>query len=275
MYPILWHNRELLWTLVKRDLKVRYKASVLGFFWSFCKPLLLTLVLLAVFSNVPKFNLEAPGLPFVLHLLVGVLAWSFFSGAVNEGMYSILSNSDLVKKVKLPAEVLPAASVVSNLIHFILAQAVLLFFLVVFGVWPTGWILLAPVPILMLAAFALSLAAMTAALNVFYRDVVSIMEIVMQAWFYGTPIFYALYHAKGLLLEKLGPWAYWLYAANPLTPIVLAYRRCMLASKLHPREAADAHLLALLGLALFLIVVTHLVCYAVFRRFRPRFADEL
>ena len=110
MYRTLWQNRELLWTLVKRDLKVRYKASVLGFFWSFCKPLLLTLVLLTVFSNIPKFNLRAPDLPFVMHLLVGVLAWSFFSGAVNDGMFSILNNADLVKKVKLPAEVLPAAT---------------------------------------------------------------------------------------------------------------------------------------------------------------------
>lgn len=275
MYPILWHNRELLWTLVKRDLKVRYKASVLGFFWSFCKPLLLTLVLLAVFSNVPKFELAAKELPFVLHLLVGVLAFTFFSGAVNEGMFSILSNADLVKKVKLPAEVLPAASVISNLIHFILAQAVLLFFITIFGVMPTGWILLAPIPILMLAAFALSLATLTSALNVFYRDVSSIMEIVMQAWFYGTPVFYALYHAEGILREKVGAWGYWLYVSNPITPLVLAYRRCVLAAKLDPREVTDSHLLALLGIALVIIIITHIICYAVFRRFRPRFADEL
>ncbi|GAB4311645.1 MAG: ABC transporter permease [Candidatus Sumerlaeia bacterium] len=275
MYFVLWHNRELLWTLVKRDLKVRYKASVLGFFWSFCKPLLLTLVLLAVFSNVPRFELQAPRLPFVLHLLAGVLAWSFFSGSVHEGMFSILSNADLVKKVKLPVETLPAASVCSNLIHFLLAQCVLLFFCIVFGVPPTGWIVLAPIPILLLTALALSVASLTAALNVFYRDVVSIMEIVMQAWFYGTPIFYALYHARGVLLDRLGPWAYWLFVSNPLTPIVLAYRRCILAGALEPRETPDGHLLVLLALACVVIFIVHLISVAVFRRLRPRFADEL
>jgi ABC-type polysaccharide/polyol phosphate export permease len=102
------------------------------------------------------------------------------------------------------------------------------------------------------------------------------MEIVLQAWFYGTPIFYALYHARDIILTKAGPLFWWIYLSNPLSTIVVAYRRLVLAGRLSETpEIADVKLLILLAATLAGAIVLHFICYAVFKHYKPRFADEL
>ena len=113
----LWKTQNLLINLVRRDLTIRYKSSVLGFFWSFIKPLALTAVFYVVFEVILGMELRTETIPITLHLLIGILAWTFFSGATSEAMHTILANANLIKKVRLPLEVFPMAVVCSHLIQ--------------------------------------------------------------------------------------------------------------------------------------------------------------
>ena len=143
MIRTLWKKRELLMGLVKRDIKARYKASFLGFFWSIGRPLFLSLIIIFVFSIIYKFPLPSDPVtgretPFSLHILSGILVWFYFSGAISEAVSSILANYNLVKKIRIQTEVIPVAVVLSNLIHFILALFVYCGFLLAFRNLP-GW----------------------------------------------------------------------------------------------------------------------------------------
>lgn len=275
---ILWQSRELVWNLVKRELKTRYKSSVLGFVWSVAKPLLLTLVLLLVFSFIVPFRLRNPGLPFVLHLLAGVLAWMFFASTLMESLYSILSNANLIKKVKVPAAVFPAATVLANLVHFLLALIVLFAFMVAFRIPFSPYIALLPIGIVLETLLIFSLALLVSALNVFYRDVTSITEVALNLWFYVTPVFYALYHVQDKVGEHYSNGLfllYFFYLWNPMTPIVVFYRRVLYHAVLTPPEFNDASLVAFLIIAACLITLCFLVASKVFQRYSRSFADQL
>jgi ABC-type polysaccharide/polyol phosphate export permease len=274
----LWQHRELVWNLVKRELKTRYKASVLGFVWSVAKPLLLTLVLLIVFSFIVPFRLRNPGLPFVLHLLAGVLAWTFFAGALMESLFSILANANLIKKVQVAAAVFPAATVLSNLVHFLLALVVLFAFMIGFRVPFTPYLILLPIGIVLQTLLIFSLALLVSALNVFYRDVTSITEVALNLWFYVTPIFYALYHVQDKVAERYSNGLfllYFFYLWNPMTSIVVFYRRVLYHAVLTPTEFDDVSLTYFLIIAGCLIALLFLVASKVFQHYSRSFADEL
>jgi len=274
----LWQSRELVWNLIKRELKTRYKASVLGFVWSVAKPLLLTLVLLLVFSLILPFPLRNPGLPFVLHLLAGVMAWMFFAGTLMESLYSILSNANLIKKIQVPAVVFPAATVLANLVHFLLALIVLFAFMVGFGIPFSPYLVLMPIGIVLQTLLIFSLALLVSSLNVFYRDVTSITEVVLNLWFYVTPIFYALYHVQDKVAQRYSDglfFLYFFYLWNPMTPIVVFYRRVLYHTVLTPPEFDDASLVYFLIIATCLIALCFLVASRVFQHYSRSFADEL
>lgn len=271
------HN--LLFNLVRRDLTVRYKSTVLGFFWSFIKPLALTGIFYVVFDKIlPVALLDEPRVPFALHLLAAILAWTFFAGATGDAMNCILANANLIKKVKLPLAVFPLAAVCSHLVHFVLALLVLVALLIVFGLPPAPAFLLV-LPIMALH-FLLTLAfsMILAALNVFYRDVSSIWEVLTTAWFYATPIIYPVYVATDRLTEMGLGWARWLYLANPMTPIVLAYRRVMIYASLDDpvlEISRDGTLWLAVALCLGVTLMLFLLSWLIFSRLSKKFADEL
>lgn len=272
----LARHRELVFTLVKRDLKVRYKASALGFLWSFGRPLALMLILWVVFSHLIGLQTSHPSLPFPLQLLSGILPWMFLTGALFESQASILANESIVKKIAVPSVVFPAASVASNLVHFVLALGVLFVF-IAFSSVPFGWeMVLLPAVILLQTALMLALALILSSLNVFYRDVGSISEIVITMWFYLTPIIYPLQVARERLRET-GDALYYLYLLNPMTPIVCAYRRVLYGSLLRSggRELDDRTLLLSLGASAVFTAVLLVFAGMLFGRLSRRFADEL
>lgn len=275
----IWKSKELLIALVKRDLKVRYKSSVLGFFWSVGKPLLLMAVLLIVFSIIFRLEIRNPGLPFALHLLPGILAWTFFAGAMFEALTSILGNANLIKKVKLPSEVFPLSSIISNLVHFILALSVLFFFMIIFKMGITWTILLLPLVILLQTLFIIGPAFLVSSLFVFYRDVGSILEIFMMAWFYITPIFYPYYFAEKELVKFWDGLLLNIYLLNPMAVIALTYRRVLYASVLSPPknipEIPDKTLLIYIFITILISLILIYLCHAVFKKMSKRFADEL
>lgn len=280
LYADLFRRRELLLTLVKRDLKVRYKASSLGFLWSFGRPLFLMLIMWAVFSQIVKIETD---IPYPLHLLTGILPWFFLAGGLGEAQNAILANGNVVKKVAIPTAVFPAATVLSHLVHLLLALLVLFVFVFGYsvfsdaGVLPDWEIVLLPLIMVQQAAMLLGLALLLSSLNVYYRDVSSISEILLSAWFYLTPVIYPVQLARGELQGMFGnDLLYYLYLCNPMTPIVVAYRRVVYGRYLrHAPEVSDTTLLLSLGVSLVFTVVICVVGALVFRRLSSRFADEL
>ncbi len=275
----MWRNliqaRELLLNLVKRDLKARYKVTVLGFFWSIGKPLLYMLILWLVFSRIVKIEIRDKDLPFALHLLCGILPWMYLTSALTESMHSVLANGELVKKTRMPLEVLPVSAVLSNLVHFILALLVLLGFIVAFGVRLTPWVLALPLVILLQTFFLLGMALLLSSLFVFFRDVASILEVVLAGWFYITPIIYPIYLAEEMLTARGMHWAYVLLMINPLSPLIIAYRRVWLASAFSQPEMDERWLLIFLAIALLISLFIYFIGRKVFKHYSRKFADEL
>jgi ABC-type polysaccharide/polyol phosphate export permease len=219
----LWRYRELIVNLTIRELKARYKSSVLGFFWSLLNPLGMMLVFTVVFTvMMPNNQIQK----FPVFLLCGLLPWNFFSAGVMTGANSIVANGNLVKKVYFPREALPIASVLANLVNFLLALVVLFAALLVFRVNFSPYLWLLPLVILIQTCFVAGMALILSTLNVFYRDTLMILDVVMLAWFFLTPVFYPIeilprsYVLLGLTLDvhRLT------YIINPMASLISAYR---------------------------------------------------
>ena len=185
----LWRYRELIRNLVMSSLKGRYKNSALGFIWSLLNPLGMMLVFTIVFGFLmPDVRVEK----YPLFVLTGLLPWNFFSASINAGLYSVVGSSNLVKKVYFSCEVLPIASVLSQLINFLLAFAVLFVALIVFQASFSPWLWTLPFVILIQTVFSTGVVLILSTLNVFYRDTAMITEVVMLAWFFLTPVVYSV-----------------------------------------------------------------------------------
>jgi ABC-2 type transport system permease protein len=269
----IWRYHELLVGLVRKELKVKYKNSILGFLWSMLNPALYLVVFYVVFQLVLK-----AGIPnFAIFLLSGLLVWNLFSTALPAATGSIVGNSAIVKKVSFPREILAMASVGASLVHFFLQGVVMVLALVVFRYTPSGpYLLLVPLALFALLVLTCGLGILLAAVNVYLRDTQHLLELALLAWFWGTPIVYQY----RLVSDRLGPRT-WVYRLNPITPIVLTFQRAIY-NKLEPN---GVHILPvgvnakwyvgqllwvlLLGGALFLVAL------AVFGRLEGNFAEEL
>ena len=227
-------HRGLLATLVARELKARYRGSVLGFFWSLVNPLLLFGVYTFVFTQILPGG-RAPGAqPYWLFLMIGLFPWIWTSTAVLEGTVSLTTNASLIRKAVFPAEILPMVSVVSNMVHFLFAMPILAAALIAGRLWgghPVGgWsALLMPLVIalhlLVVGGFALGLSA----LNVHFKDVKDIVQNLFTLLFFLTPIIYPLSFIESLespVLLGLFKWA------NPFTAPTLAYHELLLRGQL-------------------------------------------
>lgn len=232
----LWKFRHLVRQLAARELKARYKVSVLGFFWSLLRPLLTIVVLSAVFSLL-EFKSDRYIVSYPAFLLVSYLPWYFFAGALLEGTLSLLGNSHLIKKVYSPREVYPASVTLANLINFLLALAVLLPVLyLIMGVKPGPSLLHLPLVILTQTAFLLGLCFIASVLNVLYRDTGQIVEFAVFVWFYITPVLYDITQIKA----QLPAWGFTLYFANPMAGLIEWYRYVLLSESLLRDEAVQS-----------------------------------
>jgi len=218
----IWEYRELLVGLVRKELKVKYKNSTLGFVWSTLNPAMY----LAIFYVVFDLVLEA-GIPdFAIFLLAGLLVWNLFSTGVGAATGVITGNASLVNKVRFPRAILPLASVGASFVHFLLQSLVLVIALValrydVAFAW-TPMLIPALIVLLLLTA---ALAVAMAAANVYARDTQHLVELALLAWFWLTPIVYQYELVAGRLAR--GPLPGWLALANPVTPIVLVFQRAI------------------------------------------------
>lgn len=226
----LWRFRDLLRQLVLRELRVRYKNSVLGFFWSIIPPLLQVLV----FSFFVKTALNAQAKNYSPYLLCGLIPWTFVTNAALDSSQSILVNFGIIKKVYLPREVIPIAIIISNFIHYLLGWAVyFVAFLVVLPFFDRGipfrtTLLWFPLITIVALLFTTGLSLWVAALNVFYDDVKFILQTSFNLLIFLLPVIYPteVFHEKSFVVAH--PWLFHLFMLNPVTAVIDTYRKTLL-----------------------------------------------
>lgn len=263
--------RYLLFNLVLRDLKARYKNSVLGILWSVLNPLFLMLVFTILFTVLGNNQIRQ----YPIFVLVGLIPWNFFSGSLISGTTAITGNSSLVKKVYFPRELLPVSALLSNLVNFFFAFAVLIVFLYIFGIGLTVHALWVPAILLTQLIFTLGLALLLGSLTVFYRDVLMILEVVMLAWFFLTPVFYSLemFGDTATLFGITFNPAQVMRWLNPMASIIDGYRTVLWGtySSAGPVGMNPAYLFRTFVTAVIILIVG----YSVFTRLNPLFGEKL
>jgi ABC-type polysaccharide/polyol phosphate export permease len=256
----LLRYRALIASLVSRDLKARYRGSVLGFFWSFVNPLLLLLIYTFIFTVVmPSAH---PGLePYALFMFCGILPWTWFSSSLLESSNVLIAGGNLIRKVLFPAEVLPIVTVFAGLTHFVLGLPILAAFFIYYRVPVTPTDLLwFPVIVCVQLVLTLGLALILSALTVHFRDVRDLLANLVTLWFFATPIVYPL--------SMVPPGVRRLLNLNPFTHLAVAYQQVLFVPG--PYEQWPR----LLALAAASIVVL-LFGYFVFDRLRDTLAEEV
>ena len=251
----LFEYSELIKNLVASDLKVKYQSSVLGFAWSMLNPLLMMLVLYAVFNSIFRFEQEH----FALYLLIGIIAWRFLANGTMTAMSSIVGKPSLVTKIFIPREVLTFSMAMSAFISSILEFAVLIPLLLILGVSLSFTVLLFPVIHILFFVMVYGLSLVLASLYVYYRDLNQIWDILLQVGFYLAPIIYPL----SLVPEKY----IFYYMLNPVTRLMVMYRDILLYNTIP--SALDFLIVAMCGL-IFLIVGT-----LIFQKLSLGFAEEV
>jgi ABC-2 type transport system permease protein len=252
----LFRRRELLAILVLRNLKIRYKNSVLGFFWTLLSPLLM-IAIYAAFLRLLRFFRPGDAL-FMPRLVTGILVWQFLSMCLTDSLQAVLGNADLVKKSAFPRMVLPLSMVSANLVNFLLSGVVLVAYLQFSGL-PIGGAWFLPAVLLTHLALCLGASLILSCANVFFRDTEHILSVGLLAWFFLTPVIYTADYIPARFQEVA--------FLNPMAGIVTAYRWVLMSDRL-----PDARLI----LASFVMAWAVLAAgIAVFQGCQSRFAEEL
>lgn len=252
----LWSYRELLYFLTWRDLKVRYKQTILGVAWVVMQPLLTTIIFTLFLGKLAR--VPSDGLPYPLFVYAGLLPWSFFAGAVTNSSNSLVGSAHLITKVYFPRMIIPGAAVGGRLVDFAIAFLILVGMMVYYGVAITWGLVMLPVLVALITLLALSIGMWTSALNVKYRDIGVALPVLIQLWMFASPIIYP----SSLVPEK---WR-WLYALNPLVGIIEGFRAALFGREFD-----------WLALAVSTIIALILLVYSIytFRRMEKSFADVI
>ena len=253
----LWRFRDLLFTLAGRDLRLRYKQTVLGVVWVILQPLMAAGVFSFVFGKVAR--MPSDGVPYFLFSYAGLMGWNLFSATLTKVSGSLVGNSHLISKVFFPRLILPLSSVPSVLVDFGVAATMMLVLMALERVTPGWGLLLLPVWTAMMLGLAMGVGLWTASLMVSYRDVGYVMPVALQILLYASPIAYAI----SAVPEPLRVW----YRLNPLVPILEAFRWSLLG-----RGTLDLPALAVAG---GLIAVVFGVGLFSFKRMERKFADVI
>jgi ABC-type polysaccharide/polyol phosphate export permease len=257
----LLRYRGLIQTLVARDVKARYRGSVLGFFWSFINPLLLLLVYSFVFTTVLPSSYTEELQPYALFMFCGILPWTWFSSSILESSNVLIAGGNLIKKVLFPAEVLPIVTVLANMVHFFFGLPILVAFLIYYqrplDLLELLWF---PVIVSVQLIVLLGLGLLVSALTVHFRDLKEILGNLLTLWFFATPIIYPM--------SQVPEQYRWIINLNPMTHLAISYQEVLFDIGPH------RHWKVLVVLS-FGAVVTFFAGYFVFDRLRDSFAEEV
>jgi lipopolysaccharide transport system permease protein len=256
----LARHRGLIQSLVARELKARYRGSVLGFFWSFINPLTLLLIYTFVFKYVMPAAPKGTD-PYPLFMFCGLLPWTWFASSLMESSGVLISGGNLIKKVLFPAEILPIVTVTANMVHFFLALPILVFFLIWFSAPLTvSELLWFPLVVGVQLIFTLGCALILSALTVHFRDIRDILSNILTLWFFATPIIYSYKYAPALARRFMN--------LNPFAHLAISYQEILF----FPGPFGHWKWLLALGIA---SVAWFLLGYWIFDRLRDSFAEEV
>jgi lipopolysaccharide transport system permease protein len=250
----LWVFRELLYFLTWRDIKVRYKQTALGVFWAILQPFLTMVVFSLFFGKLAK--MPSDGVPYPIFNYVGLLPWTFFSGAITISSNSLVANASMITKVYFPRLIIPISSVLSGLVDFAISFLILIVMMFIYPVHPGWGILLLPVFLLLSLITSLGVGLWLSALNVEYRDVRYIVPFLTQFWLFATPVAYSSH----LLSE---PWLT-LYGLNPMVGVVEGFRWALIGT--NPPSL-------MIGLSTIVSILLFVTGLFYFRRMEKNFAD--
>ncbi|SNX52863.1 ABC-2 type transport system permease protein [Thermoanaerobacterium sp. RBIITD] len=251
----LYEYREMLFSMVKKDLRTRYRGSFLGFLWTFINPLLQLVVYSIVFSTIMRMNIYN----FAMFLFVALLPWIFFSTSITQSTTTIMANSNLVKKIYFPRIILPISVALTGFINMIFGFIIVFIVLFIFKIHLSSSIVLLPIVMINELLFVVGLSIIFSALNVFFRDLEHILGIVTMAWFYLTPIVFPINLVPDKYLK--------LFFLNPMTSIILPYRD-ILYYGLWPSKKSLL-LIFLMGICF------NVFAFILFDRLQRRFAEEI
>lgn len=252
----IYEYRTMVSSLIKRDLRGRYKGSVLGFAWTFINPLLQLLVYTLVFSTIMRSGIE----DYYLFLFVALIPWLFFSSSLTGGAGCVLSQKNLVEKIYFPREVLPIAHVTSQLVNMLLSFLVVFAALIVSGKGINAFLLPYLIPIVIVEyLLALGMAFIASSLTVYFRDLEYILGVITMAWQFLSPVMYSV----DMVPESLRK----IFMLNPMTSIIIAYRD-VLYYKQQPQ-------LSTLLLAMTLGVVLLIIGWILFEKLQKHFVEEM
>jgi lipopolysaccharide transport system permease protein len=253
----VWRYRELLYFLVWREVKIRYKQAALGVAWAIIQPVFTVMIFTIVFGMFARFRSE--NVPYSVFAFAAVLPWTYFAEAMRRSATGLVGDADLVRKIYFPRLLIPLAMVTAPLIDFAMGFLVLLALMAWYGIWPTLNIVAVPILLLGTLFLALAIGLWLAPINVRYRDIVHTLPFLIQVWMYATPIVYPL----SMVPERWRP----LYSLNPVVGIVEGFRWSILG-----QGSVD---LTAITISLGVIIVALLGGLVYFTRMERSFADVI
>jgi lipopolysaccharide transport system permease protein len=253
----IWRYRELFYILSWRDIKVRYKQTIIGAAWSIIRPLLTTLIFTVIFGRIA--GLKNPGAaPYALMVFAGMLPWQFFSNSLSESSNSLIGNANLITKVYFPRMIIPSSAVITSLVDLAISFLIMLGLMVYYGFMPSWNLLFLPAFIVILFLFSLGTGLYLTAVNVKYRDFRYIIPFIIQFGLYVTPVGFS----SSVIRDE---WEF-IYFLNPMVGIIDGFRWCLLAEPIHWRTFS------------FSLIMVFLLLWAglkYFRRMEKSFADSI
>lgn len=258
----LWHYRELLYFLIWRDIKVRYKQTLLGAFWIILQPL----ASMAIYTLLFGILLKVPsgGIPYPLFALAGLLSWNYFASSLTRAANSVVGSAHLVTKIYFPRIVIPLTGVLSGLVDFLIAFGLFVVFIFVYNLPIPPTLLTFPAFVAWAVLIAFSFGMWFAALNVRYRDVNVLVPFLLQVWFYATPVIYPI----TIIPEKYR----FIFAMNPMTGVILGFRWALFGEQLMGSEQTEVAIASII-ISLLVTFFVLILGWFYFRRSEQLFAD--
>lgn len=255
IFQKIYQYRELLKTNVKKEIRGRYKNSILGIMWSFLNPLLQ----LAVYSVIFGALLAGGDPTYHIYICVALIPWTYFTTAITQSAFTVIGNGDIIKKVYFPREILPISVVTSGAVNFVISTIIIIAFVIFSGVGLSWYLLLYPIVLLVQYILLLGISFIVSSITVYFRDLEHIIGVVLMAAFYGTPIVYKL--------EQLPANLQIIMQINPMTHLINAYRDIFYYHQM-PN-------IKILGILLGISLVLTIIGYFIFKKLQKGFAEQL
>lgn len=255
IFKNLYNYRELIKTSIKKEIGGKYKHSFLGVLWSFINPLLQIAVYAIIFPLIIKNDIPN----YTVFMVCGLIPWNFFSSVINRASFCIVENGNIVKKVYFPREILPLSLVTSETINFIISTLIIIAFTLAYGMGLTPYILLYPLVLLVQYVLLLGISLIVSSVTVYFRDLQHFIGVLLQLFFYATPIVYSI--------ETIPENFRWILQFNPMTYVIEGYRAIFYNQQM-PN-------IAMLGIILLIGIALTVVGYLIFNKLQKKFAEEL